>query len=148
SRETKPIETTKPTTDPPHGSSTTDTPPPIVRLRSCVLRDRGMIQTHHQSKPTTTDGNTPRFLCPSIPPSIDSLNLLSSTASPSIPLSFFLQIDVVGIVAKLSKLSETPKDKKICCSYRINERLVFHQIYVTDPVKKNGFYSGRYTFHC
>uniref|UniRef100_A0A0D2ZTJ9 Myb-like domain-containing protein n=1 Tax=Brassica oleracea var. oleracea TaxID=109376 RepID=A0A0D2ZTJ9_BRAOL len=33
-------------------------------------------------------------------------------------------------------------NKKICCSYRNNERLVFHQIEVTDPVKKNDFYSG------
>ncbi|KAF2584116.1 hypothetical protein F2Q70_00036716 [Brassica cretica] len=110
-RGTKPIETTKPITDPPHRSSTTDPPPPIVRLRSCLLRDRGMIQTHHRWKHTT------------IPLSLDSS-------------------DVVGIVAKLSKLSETLKDKKICCSYRNNERLVFHQIEVTDPVKKNDFYSG------
>ncbi|KAF3604369.1 hypothetical protein F2Q69_00037498 [Brassica cretica] len=59
----------------------------------------------------------------------------------TIPLSLDSS-DVVGIVAKLSKLSETLKDKKICCSYRNNERLVFHQIEVTDPVKKNDFYSG------
>ncbi|KAH0857276.1 hypothetical protein HID58_085537, partial [Brassica napus] len=84
-----------------------------------VLRDRGRIKTHHRWKPTTKadDYSVPRFFCTSIPPSIDSSNLLSSTASPSIPLSFFKSFDV-----------------------SLYSSVIF--IDVTDPENKNGFYSG------
>ncbi|KAF3562578.1 hypothetical protein DY000_02012360 [Brassica cretica] len=92
-------------------------PPPIetttVSLSSRVLRDRGRIETHHQWKSNTKadDSSVPRFLCRSI------LQIFS------VP-----RRDVVGIVAKLSKLSEVTG--------------AIEAIDVTDPENKNGFYSG------
>ncbi|CAN6925083.1 unnamed protein product [Brassica oleracea] len=98
-----------------------------------------MIQTHHRWKHAT------------IPLSLDSsVDRFSKSSQFHGEMSSGLWRNYQNSLKlrKTKSFEVEGGNKKICCSYRNNERLVFHQIEVTDPVKKNDFYSGRYTFHC